>query len=295
MKTAFASFRRLAVVAGMGAAAWAGAMPSTAQACSCFPYVDVQWPAAGQDVAANDLIVLQTSCGGSSSDLVVLVDGEPAALVADEDRMGGMGFVITPEPAVGATVEIEGCPGYASCEQAAELGLPAAERIELSFVVGERDDAEPQPPVLAALSYTIEEAWIGGCGDDESYEPAREWSFVIDGQEPAESVIYQVELGPADGDPTRTRRFTVDGQAQLDLTLQRLEEDAGSTVCATVRTFDMAGNEANTVSSCQALDRDETLDGMQGCTCSAEQGARGAWGAALLLLLGGWSRRRRAR
>ncbi|MCH9680751.1 MAG: hypothetical protein K0V04_04885 [Deltaproteobacteria bacterium] len=289
------SLRRLALLSGLSAAAFVWALPAVASACSCFPYVEMQSPADGDTVAVNELLVMNVSCGGSASDLEVLVDGQPVALLRDETRMAGHGYAIVPPPPVGAFVEIEGCPGYDSCDQARGLGIDdPSERVALSFTVGEADDLTPMPPALLDLRHDIDDVWVGNCGDDET-ETGRKWQFTVDGREPQEPVLYHIEVGPVGGEPTTTRRFSAQADEDLELALTRLQEDAGSDVCVTVRTFDMAGNEAPSVSTCETLANDDTLDATAGCSCSADGDRRGMLGTGLLLVLGGWLRRRRQR
>jgi MYXO-CTERM domain-containing protein len=286
--------RRAASIGALAAtfvAAWAA--PDLARACSCEAYVGIQGLADGATIPANALLVMVAACGGAVEDLHVLVDGQPAALAADSERMAGLGLRIEPEPAPGALVELEGCPGWASCEQAVEtLGQEPGTKVELSLTVGERDETAPAAPALRDFDFVLEdEAFPDDCSDTPP-RPARDWSFTIDGQSEESPMVYHLSLGPSGSAPTESFAVTQDGQAELERTLRRYEEDAGSDVCIRVRAFDIAGNEAEPVSACQELARRETLD-EEGCACRAS-GERHAWGgAAMLVLLGAWSRRRR--
>jgi len=268
-------------LAALALTAWVA--PSTARACSCYATVDLAWPTENAEFPANGLIVLDSFCGGSLDDVTVWVDGVEASLVSDPDRMGGHGLTIVPEPAVGALVELEFVDP--------EFGGKPGEGLQYSFEVGARDDLGPAAPTLGELDYVIEEVEGGSCGPIET-SSARDWSLSIDGQAEEETVVYLVTLGPEGDDGLGTTRRLVGGQEDLELTIRRFEEDAGSNVCARVRTFDMAGNEAPIVSTCQELGRRETLD-REGCACSADPSPHGFMGAGLLLLMGGVARRRR--
>ncbi|MCY1060829.1 MYXO-CTERM sorting domain-containing protein [Nannocystis sp. SCPEA4] len=248
-------------------------------------------PLDGDLAPTNALVWMSTSgdCGGDPESIHVRVDGEPATLVAVPDGPPGRVFRIEPEPGIGAVIQLEGCPGYASCEEA---GDDVYGRVDVSFTAGGRDEQAPAAPLLRDLDYVIEDVMPGAC-DESKTEPAREWSFVVDGQAAEAPLIYHVSVGPKDGDrPTTSRHVAADGAADLALALLRREEDAGSEVCVTVRTFDLAGNEAAAASSCRELDQNETLDG-DGCACSSGSGGSG-W-SAVWLLLGAWSLRRRRR
>ena len=296
MNRSSALVRRIALLGGLGAALAALAIPDTARACSCEPWVDIQAPLDGSTHPSNGLLVIDAQCGGDPATLKVFVDGQPASLLPEHNRMVGLGYEISPEPEPGAVVEIIGCPGYASCDEAREVGgvndedeLPFG-AVEMSFTVGERDETAPVAPVMGGLDYVLEDV-EEFCSYEGGTRPAREWSFTLDGQTD-EPVLYHVTLGPAGSDdPTRTRRVVLDGDDDLELTLRRFAEDAGHEVCATVRTFDLTGNEADSVSTCAELGRRETLQD-EGCACSAGGPPGGMGGAALMLLLGGWARRR---
>lgn len=140
-------------------------------------------PAHDATVPANALVLMSSFCGGGPSDLEVLVDGVPASLVVATERTAGVGFQIVPEPAPGALVEIEGCPGWESCDEAvAQTGQDPWEKIERSFTVAERDEQAPASPVVRGLDYVIEEADDSYCGSEEGPQPSRQWSFTVDGQ-----------------------------------------------------------------------------------------------------------------
>ncbi|MBZ5708461.1 MYXO-CTERM sorting domain-containing protein [Nannocystis pusilla] len=245
-------------------------------------------PLAGDVAPANALVWMSTAknCGGDPESIHVRVDGEPATLVAVPDGPPGLAFRIEPEPSVGAVVQLEGCPGYASCEEA---GDDVYGKVDVSFTAGVRDEKAPAAPLLHDFDYVIEDVMPGAC-DSSRTEPAREWSFVVDGQAAEAPLIYHVTVGPKDGDePTTSRHVAADGAADLALALLRREEDAGSEVCVTVRTFDLAGNEAEAARACRELGRNETLE--QGCACSSG----GSGWSAVWLLVGAWSLRRRRR
>jgi MYXO-CTERM domain-containing protein len=284
--------RRVALLGGLAAAGlvvWA--LPAVARACSCDASVTILAPADGATAPANALVLLTSFCGGSPDELEVLVDGVPASLGIDPERAAGLGFRIVPEPAPGALVEIAGCPGWESCEQALEqTGQEAWNKVELSFTATERDEQAPAAPVIQGLDYVIAE---GECSYEEPPRPARDWSFTVDGQAEEQPLVYHLSLGPTGGsEPTESWYVALDGEEDAERTLRRFQEDAGSEVCLTVRTFDLAGNEAEAASSCQELARRETLDG-EGCACSSDGGRHG-WSAAMLLVIAGaWSRRRR--
>ncbi len=290
-----ALIRRLALVGGIVSALLAGAAPAVAHACDCAPWLDVKAPADEAVHPSNGLLIIESSCGGAPEDLEVRVDGREAMLVVEHHRMVGAGYRIIPEPDPGAVVELRGCPGFASCDEADEVWGTASDEelpwgaIDMSFTVGEPDTVAPRPPTMEALDYQVED-YEDFCFGNEA-GTARQWSIEIDGQAD-EPVLYHVSLGPeGSDDPTRTRKVVLESEADLELTLRRFQEDAGRDVCATVRTFDLTGNEADPVRSCVELARNETLDGS--CACSVDGGTRGWAGAAMLLLLGGWSRRRR--
>ncbi|MCA9709446.1 MAG: hypothetical protein KDK70_26635 [Myxococcales bacterium] len=299
LRPSLAALRRLGWLGGLAVALGAAAAPRVAAACSCEPTLRVQAPQDGDTLPSNGLLLIEAECGGDPGAFEVYVDGEQARLVYEPHRMLGLGYRIDPEPEPGAEVQLFGCPGFSDCDEAraeygAESELPYG-WIELSFTVGERDATAPAPPALQGLDYVVDEV-EDFCGLDPDPRPAREWSLTIDGRAD-EPVLYHVSVGPAGDEPTRTRQLALDGDADLEIVLRRFAEDAGHDVCATVRTFDLTGNEADAVATCTELDRWDTLE-PQGCACSARGGAgAGGQGAALVmvLLLGGWARRRRGR
>ena len=263
-----------------GLATWS--LAPDARACSCAPWVDVLWPREGSMVPADHLVVLDVGCGGAADQLHVEVDGQAAMLVADEERLAGLGHAIVPRPPVGTLVEITGCPGWASCDEAPAPGeAEPAGRIVLAFHVAPPDETLPAAPQLGDLDYVEVEAPLpGGC---DQTRPARDWSFHIDGQAPGRARLYLVELGPAGAETTRAVRVAIDGGTRLPVVVRRFEDDASSEICATVRTFDLAGHEAPTVETCRRLAADETLAPVdRGCSVGAAP--RTMAGAALLLL-----------
>lgn len=246
-----------------------------ARACTCVPTVWIEWPTGGSVMAANDLLLVRSSCDGELDELQVTLNGQPASLVAS-DRLLGQGVAISPEPSPGTTVRIENADG----------------EVELEVVVGGRDEVAPAAPELLALDHVlVPEAYQGSdCASSPEPVPARDWTLELEGQAADEDLLYHVTLGP-EGSDGEVRTAVATGMEEVLVTLRRFEEDAGKNVCATVRTFDMAGNEGEEVQTCYALDRRDTLDG--GCACSTGSDRSGWAGAGLMLLLGGWARRRR--
>lgn len=296
---------RFAFAAGMGSASFAS--PARADVCDCAPSLQVQAPADQGVLPDNGLVVIEAECGADPTDLAVYVDGQRAQLVPERGRMIGAGHRILPEPEVGAFVEIYGCAHPSEdgdrdgdqddCDPTpapADLvdgDPPSPEWIEWTFTVGERDQIAPLPPVLGGLDYLRADI-TDGCDLEDTPRAAREWSLPVNGQAD-EPVLYHVSVGPAGAsEPTRTRRVVLEGDADLELTLLRFAEDAGHDVCATVRTFDLTGNEADPVQACTQLGRRETL-AATGCACTVDAGPRGWTGAGLLVLLGLVARRRR--
>lgn len=144
-------------------------------------------------------------------------------------------------------------------------------------------------PVVRGLEYVDVPPNTGECDPIDVF--SREWSFTIDGRA-SDEVVLGLEL--VGGGGNAETRFVVgwDGANAIDMTMRRIEEDAGSDVCLTVRTFDLAGNEAEPVRVCQMLEALETLE-RDGCAC-ASGGARVGWVGALgVVLVGAWGRRRR--
>lgn len=259
------------VLSLLATAALTWAVPAPAHACSCFGGVSLTAPAPGGMLPANGLLVLHAFCGGDPDALEVLVDGVPASLARDGERMAGLGHRIVPEPTPGAVVQIMG------------------DDIDASLTVTAADDQPPLAPVLRDLGYVIEQAYEEECSDEHT-KPARDWTVTIDGGA-SEPVVYVLTLEGGGGPAKVTHVVTLDGNEDLERTIRRFEEDAGSTVCMTVQTFDLAGNAAQEVSTCEELERRDTLDG-DGCACTSG-GSRGWPGALLLVLVGAWSRRRR--
>lgn len=303
MTHSFASRRRLALLGAVGAALGAWALPAPADACSCAPWLEVRAPAEDGVLPSNGLLVIDAECGAQATDLEVYVDGQRAHLVPDNQRMLGLGHEILPAPEPGAVVEVIGCPGFASCDEARDEARDGGEPVDddappfgsiaLAFTVGDHDQTAPTPPALGGLDYLLADV-EEPCSFEGTTRPAREWSVPIDGRAD-EPVLYHVSVGPTDGgEPTRTRRMVLEGEEDLELTLLRFAEDAGHDVCATVRTFDLTGNEADPVRTCTQLGRRETLTA-PGCACAAGGGGSGWAGAGLLLLWGGAMRRRRDR
>ncbi|MEM9463459.1 MAG: hypothetical protein AAGF11_55475, partial [Myxococcota bacterium] len=255
-----ARFALVAGVAGVGSMSFA--KPARAEVCDCAPSLQVRAPADEGVLPDNGLVVIEAECGADPTDLEVYVDGQRAHLVPERGRMVGTGHRILPEPEEGAFVEIYGCahPSGDGDENADEddcdpTPAPAdlldddatsPGRIEWTFTVGERDEIAPLPPVLGGLDYLRADI-TDGCDLEDTPRAAREWSLPVDGQAD-EPVLYPVSVGPAGArEPTRTRRVVLEGDADLELTLLRFTEDAGHDVCATVRTFDLTGNEADPV------------------------------------------------
>ena len=271
------------------AAAGLLALPATASACSCFYYGSLVWPQDGGTLPANGSLVFSASCSATffadATTFEAWVDGQPATLVADDPSvMTGVGFKLDPAPAPGATVELSNCGPEPDCADEAD---PESGLQFVTFTVGEPDTTPPAAPLLAPIDYEIVEVPLE-CGENPT--PARDWSVRIDGDGPAdEPRVYIVDLAPEDDDdPTVAHTFAMGGDT-VDLVIQRLTEDAGEEVCATVRTFDLAGNEADPVSSCRKLRRGETL----GCACTASDDAGGPTGLLALFGLVALARRRR--
>lgn len=267
------------VLSLLATAALAWALPAPAHACSCSSGVSLAAPAPGGVLPANGLLVLHAFCGGDPDALEVLVDGMPASLVPEGERMAGLGHRIVPAPALGATVQLTGC-GAAECLD---------EPLDVSLTVISADDEPPPAPVLGELGYVVEQAYEDECSG-ETTKPARDWTVTIDGNA-IEPLVYVLTLQGGGGPAQVTHAVALDGGEVLERTIRRFEEDAGSSVCMTVQAFDLAGNAAPEVSTCEELERRDTLDG-DGCACSSG-GARGWPGALLLGLVGAWSRRRR--
>lgn len=284
--------RRLTLLAGtatLGLLAWVA--PSAAQACSCFPSVDIDWPVDGATTPANGRLLMRSFCGGDPQHFNVIVDGDEASLRLDDAMSGGTGleaYRIEPQPQPGATVEISGCPE--------EGCLGFTDDTQLSFTVGAADLQAPSAPGLGPLSFELEDVELFDCGElDQEIQRARDWEVDIEASADAmgQALLYVVSLGPeGGGEPTTAQKLALDGSQDITAIVRRFEEDAGSNVCAEVRTFDMAGNEAEPVEVCRNLEQDDTLDGGQGCVCSASDGSRG-WSAAGLLALLLLVRRRR--
>ncbi|MBL4687568.1 MAG: hypothetical protein JKY37_23435 [Nannocystaceae bacterium] len=274
---------------GLAATVLALTTPSVAQACSCGAVAALLWPADGVTVPPNTLVVAESDCErllAFGHQLSVWVDGVEAALV-DSSADGAShshGLVIEPTPVEGAEVQVSNCGTQQQC---AESTWPLARWV--SFTIGAADNVPPVVPSVSSLAYDLVTAPLE-CGENPT--PARDWSVGIEGS--AEPLLYEVSVGPQGEEPSVRVAYVEAGDEDLEIVVRRLAEDAGSDVCATVRVFDMAGNEAESASSCHELAQDETLKD-SGCACStsgSRGGSRVGWTG---LLLGLWAFRRRRR
>lgn len=290
-------------------AAWA--IPQVADACSCFPDADLQWPADGGQMAANDALRIISTCGGiQPSEFDVWINGEEATLVTTE-RGPLTGFAIEPAPAPGATVDLRACPGYGSCEAFEELEQELGEGIlEASFTVTEEDGLRPLAPTVARTTFEqteVDEYAGDGCGSEViGTRVAQDWTVELDPAADDEALVYVVTVGPSDADdPAQRHRFVREGTEPTTVTLRRFptsqELDDGQEICVTVRAVDMAGNESDAVTDCQFVEPDEIIpDGEDSraaphsCACQSGDDPRGAAGM-LAGLLGLWGLRRRRR
>lgn len=241
------------------AAVGAWLTPSVAHACSCFNEETLRWPLGGE-LAQNEAILLENQgCGtslgvGPVQEHAAFVDGQQVELVPVAGRPG---YTLDPVPEVGTTVTLARC-GF---EQECDLDTVSDDaRWELTIV--DAVDGGPSAPSLGELDYDLTEFDDCGFGTIK----ARDWTIAVtpDDDEPR---LVEILVGPA-GDESRRFVFTT-STASLGVTIRRTEEDAGKNVCATVRSYDMAGNQSTEASSCYELGQRETLDG-GGCSCSAD-------------------------
>lgn len=248
------TFLALSVVA---VGAWL--TPAVANACSCFNEEVLLWPQGGE-LADNQAILLENQgCGthlgsGPAQEHAAFVDGLKVDLVPIEGRPG---YTLDPMPEVGTTVTIARC-GY---EPECELDMVAADaRWDLTIVDAASDG--PAKPDIGELDYELAEFDDCGFGTIK----ARDWTIEVTPDD-GEPRLHEIKIGP-EGEETTRFVFTRSDE-QLEYTLRRTEEDAGKNVCATVRTYDMAGNESSAASSCYELGQRETLD-RAGCSCAAD-------------------------
>ena len=254
--------------------------PTAADACSCYLGEVLLWPQGGE-LAENEAILLGqdlSDCGKeqvdpwetSAIEHGAFVDGQAVELVELDDRPG---FALEPAPSVGSTVTIARC-GYDNIPCDLDTVDPEA-RWDLTVVAAV--DGGPAAPTLANLDYELAEFENCGAG----IVKARDWTIDLtpDSDKPR---MHEIRIGP-EGEQTQRYVFTESTEV-VEYTIRRTEEDAGKTVCATVRTFDMAGNESPEVSSCDELGRYETLD-RAGCACTTSPNAPPTWIVTLALLL----------
>jgi len=234
--------------------------PAVAEACSCFTDEVLLWPQDGS-LAEDEALLLQiqgcgTSLGsGDAQEHVAFVDGNRVELASVDGRPG---YTIEPMPEVGTTVTIARC-GY---ELECELDMVEPDNRFDITIVDAASGGEPADPAVTELDYELAELDDCGFGTIK----ARDWTFELtpDSGEPR---VHEITLGSED-DLRPAYRFT-ESSEPVEYVFRRTEEDAGKTVCATVRSYDMAGNQSSEVSTCYELGRRETLD-RAGCSCAAD-------------------------
>ncbi|MEM9462906.1 MAG: MYXO-CTERM sorting domain-containing protein [Myxococcota bacterium] len=296
-------------------AAWA--IPQVADACSCFPDADLQWPADGGQIAANDALRIISTCSGiEPSEFDVWINGEEATLVPTQ-RGPLTGFAIEPAPVPGATIDLRACPGYGSCEALEEIEDEIEGGIlEASFTVGEEDGQAPTPPALARPTFEhteVDQHAGDGCGSEVvGTRTAQDWTVELTHDPDAdEALVYVIAVGPSDTEDHALRHhFVRDAGDPATVTLRRFptaqEQDEDQEICVTVRAVDMAGNASDAVTDCQIVEADAVIPdeiipdeedsraATEGCDCQSGEDPRGAAGM-LAGLLGLWGLRRRRR
>ena len=247
------------------AAACTWLTPAIASACSCFVQEALLWPKSG-DLAEDEAVLLryegetpEDPCGGSllssaANEHRAFVDGTEVDLTPLEDRPG---FALDPAPAVGATVTLVRC-GYGEEACDPDTVSPDA-RWDLTVVEAAAEG--PSAPTVGDVGYELVE--YDNCGETVK---ARDWTIDVTPDD-AEPRVHEILIGPA-GEESRRFVFTASDEP-LEYTIRRKEEDAGKNVCATVRSYDMAGNQSSEASSCYELGQRETLD-RAGCSCAAD-------------------------
>ena len=278
----------LGLALGAGVLAYGGVRPD-AEACTCIPTLEVDWPADGEVIPRNARILLSAhGCwSGSPGDLDVTVDGMPVQLVRDADMsVGGdiSAYSIDPMPPEGATVEISGCPAE---------GCIAGPTVSLSLTVGPMDGQAPAAPELRDLSHRVEGHESFDCGElDDVVEPVRNWSWTMTPADDAadEVRVYVVDVGPVDAPQSENILARSQSEA-MEVLVRRFAEDAGEEVCAVVRAYDPSGLASEPVQLCETLAEDDTLVA-SGCACSTQNSSGGAVSVGLMVLLLGAMRRR---
>lgn len=239
------------------------AVPSAANACSCFGSTVVS---QSEGLPENAAVMFQEFCGGGGT-VAVQVDGMPAQLVsgahAEAFPLGNFAWV-EPAPAIGQTVTI-------SVESEFEE--------ETKTVVLVVEEADETPPSLSAPTVAVTNGPDPVCNEEGSAYLV-EVSFTDDAFDGATTYALEVFL---DGASEGTSTFA-NGPLGGTLLMGQLVGSQGGEICVEVSAIDAAGN-------LDQPDRTCVLTGDEGCACSTGGGS--AWAMLPVLLLGAGLRRRR--
>lgn len=238
------------------------AVPSTADACSCFGTTEVS-PA--EELPENAAVMFREFCGGGGT-ASVEVDGVPAQLVSGAHReefpLGNFAWV-EPAPAIGQTVTI-------SVDNEFE-----GEATTVVLVVGAADET---PPSLTEPVIFLTKDPSSVCGEEGSAYLV-EVGFSDNAFDGATTYAMEVFL---DGASAGTSSFSSHGEEGATR-MSQLVADQGGEVCVEVSAIDAAGN-------LHEPDRTCVSTGDEGCACSTGGGS--VWAMLPVLLLGAGLRRR---